>query len=200
VKTKQHKQHQTSNTNTTATMKLTTTSSIISLALTSVTGFHVDSSPALTRKTYLKRVVKEETKVRPPNDKIVEEYTNDDRQWFFPSKSMTRPVGDTALSALADDELLWRLPQANMVRKSSTVEPYLDNDRAWRQPHEELTRHTDDIPDHLQDEEQFWWKTDDYSHLLLEEDGDHEGDSWLIESTNRLLEDDNLRVDYLGRC
>jgi hypothetical protein len=140
--------------------------------------------------------VKEETKVRPPNDKIIEEYTNDDRQWFFPQKSLTRPVGNTALPTLTDDDLLWRSPKSNMVRKSSTVGPYLDDDRKWRQPREELTRHTDDIPDQLHDDELFWWKTDGYSHLFIENDDDN----WLIESTNRLLEDDNLGDDVLGIC
>jgi hypothetical protein len=144
------------------------------LAISPMQGlcFHVDSSPERTRKTYLKREQKPSL-IRHEDQLPPKAYTDEDRSWRFPKRSLVRPVGDTTLSNMTDQERLWRQPAPNMVRHTPYVGKYLDEDRMWRKPSREIARHENSFPpDTLKDEERLWWKGENFEHLQLEDDED----------------------------
>lgn len=149
------------------------TAPLLALLLPPVYCFHVDSSPELARKTFIKRV-------QPPNylqkhdQPAPRPYTSQDRTWRFPEPSQVRPAGDTTLASMQDEDRMWRAPHPTQVRHSSEMGTYLDNDRMWRKPNYEMARHDSRFPEPLRDDERFWWKTDTFHNLLLEEDDDNE--------------------------
>jgi hypothetical protein len=155
-------------------MKIVALLSLQLFFLRQLYAFHVDSSPELARKTFLKRV-EEPDHIR--HGDMQQAYTDKDRQWRFPDPSLMRPIGETALPSLTDQDRLWHFPTSNVVRHTSSLGSYTDQDRMWGMPRSELMRHDDSFPPTLKDDERLWWKGEDFEHLLREDD-DEDSVDW----------------------